>query len=763
MYSGFATKTTIKMKINVSCLMLLAALFIATATTQAQTYGQQKTVQLNATVNSSAATITLNWDVYASVDSFELFRKTGTSWPSTPIATLSSSTYSYVDGTVSANQLYEYKIIGQRSTGYDAYGYIATGINIDESTNKGTIAVVVDSSLVDDLDAELKQYTKDLIGDGYAVLIYPFDTSQSGEALKDSIASIYSNYSNVTTVFLVGQLPYAYTGVMSPDGHGDHHGAWPSDMLLADIDGSYSDAVVNYTNSYDARLTNNTYDYKTDQSYLTSAVDIQIGRLDLSRLSSFSQSEVTLYKNYFNKLHNFKTGAYVPRNIGIVDDNFTSYSEGFSQNGYRNFSPLTDIDSVFNADILTTTSNSSALWSFTCGGGTFTSISGFATSSQLASNSLNGTFSLIMGSYNADPDQENNLMRSMLANGNFLTTGWAGRPNWFMHHMAMGMPIGYSTKVTQNNTNSLYTPSGYYSQMMHVMLMGDPSLKQHYTPNVENLSTIRNQAKDTAFLTWNTISGSNLGVNIYRSTNETSGYTKINNAAITTANYADAISPDTSYFYRIETMELVANNAGSYYESSVGAYIESDKNAAPLPVTLISFNAVKEGTRVALEWTVADEVDFSHYELEKFNETTLEWSVLATINARGTDNSIISYQEYDQKPVIGKNFYRLKMVDFNTDYEYSETKVVLFEEGGSLGEFVVTPSLAKNNIQIEYQLIGNSKEREFTICALDGTELMRVMLNQNDKHIDISALSQGIYFVKDVNNQGTSKKIIKVQ
>jgi len=47
----------------------------------------------------------------------------------------------------------------------------------------------------------------------------------------------------------------------------------------------------------------------------------------------------------------------------------------------------------------------------------------------------------------------NNLLRAQLGTTNYtLTSVWASRPNWMFHHMALGETIGFSTRVTQNNS-----------------------------------------------------------------------------------------------------------------------------------------------------------------------------------------------------------------------------------------------------------------------------------------------------------------------
>ena len=601
-----------------------------------------------------------------------------------------------------------------------------------------------------------------MIGDGYTVSIHPFDSSLVAFDLKDTIIGISNNYGSLVSVFLVGNLPYMYSGEISPDGHTDHHGAWPSDMALADVDGTFTDNTVRYTNTYYTRLSNDRRDDKNDQSYLPSDADVQIGRLDLSNLPAFSQSEETLYKNYFDKLHAFKTGEYNPRKVGIVDDHFTSFSEGFSQNGYRNFGSLVDKDSVMDADVRTTLSTDSVLWTYGTGGGTFTSIGGVFTTAQLASDSLNGTFALVLGSYLADVDVEDNVMRAMLANGSFLTAGWAGRPNWFVHHMGIGKTIGYSTLETQNNDGTDYSPTGFYARMMHVMLLGDPSLKQHYTPNVKNLSSIRNPDKDTVFITWDAAASGVIGYHVYRSTtSETEGFTRITSSPITATYYNDAIIDSVFYYYRIETIELVEATSGSYYESSVGDFTVSDPSAAPLPVTLLSFEAERVNQVVELKWRVADEINFSHYTVEKFNENENKWVALDDVFPQENGHGISNYTLIDHRPSKGRNVYRLKMTDYDATYSYSDLAVVIFDEGYANGDFSIYPTLAYDQVTVSSSFDGFFDSREFVITDMRGVEVQRYTITEGNSQIDISSLANGIYFLQDVNHLGEAKKLVK--
>ena len=143
-------------KLAILCVLL--SVFSTLAVAQSATYGQNVSLRANATVSGND--IVLNWDVYsANVTSYQIYRRTTGAWPASPAATVSSSTFTYTDTTVSSNTEYEYKVVGTQS-GTDAIGYVFAAIELDETTSKGHLAVVIDTSLLDDLSARNWRPTK---------------------------------------------------------------------------------------------------------------------------------------------------------------------------------------------------------------------------------------------------------------------------------------------------------------------------------------------------------------------------------------------------------------------------------------------------------------------------------------------------------------------------------------------------------------------------------------------------------------------------
>ncbi len=97
-----------------------------------------------------------------------------------------------------------------------------------------------------------------------------------------------------------------------------------------------------------------------------------------------------------------------------------------------------------------------------------------------------------------------------------------------------------------------------------------------------------------------------------------------------------------------------------------------------LPVELIRFEAVQEVDEVYLQWATASEINASHFIVEhSFDGLTFE--PLTSVHCNGGEEMMSTYSAKDAKPYYGSNFYRLKIVDKDDSFEYSEIEVANFE------------------------------------------------------------------------------------
>ena len=99
-----------------------------------------------------------------------------------------------------------------------------------------------------------------------------------------------------------------------------------------------------------------------------------------------------------------------------------------------------------------------------------------------------------------------------------------------------------------------------------------------------------------------------------------------------------------------------------------------------LPVRLISFSGRLNGTRVDLNWVTANELNTQKFEVERGSDGR-NFTKIAAIAARGTTSSATSYDLVDPLPVKGVNYYRLKIIDFDGKFEYSQIVIIRIEDG----------------------------------------------------------------------------------
>lgn len=540
------------------------------------------TIQVIATVQQNPTPmITLNWSAQIAVTSFTIYRKAPDALGWTTIATLSGTTFTYTDTDVVVGTRYEYRI---QTPNNKANGYITSGINIPATTNRGIILLIVDDSFRSSLATALTTYIKDLEGEGWFVKTSYVSRTAAVPAVKAVIQAAY-NLSPGTTkaVVLIGHVPVPYSGDQAPDGHPDHLGAWPADVYYADMDGIWTDTSINDTTASDSRNWNIPGDGKFDQVNIPSSgyannynhnVELEIGRIDLSNLPSFTKTELQLLQDYFTRNHNYRTKqiTYVTR--ALIDDNFGAYAESAWW--------LTPLVGAFNTattlDYKTTLNANSYLWSYGNGAGSYTSLYGIGTTADFAVTPIYTVFTMLFGSYTGDWDTRDNFMRASLAAG-AQTVVWAGRPNWFFHDMGVDTTIGYSNRKVQNNLG-LYQNSGYGAGGVYVELLGDPTLRNQVISPPSNL-TVGLNADNYAVLNWTASTETGIaGYNIYRrrwtatttSAPETS-YTKVNASPVTTTSYTADCGGNFNKIFRyvVRAVKLVTTPSGSYYLESTGA------------------------------------------------------------------------------------------------------------------------------------------------------------------------------------------------
>ncbi|MES2702186.1 MAG: T9SS type A sorting domain-containing protein [Bacteroidota bacterium] len=547
----------------ITCLALCGAAHAQTA--------EDYAVELSATVQESPARITLLWKkIPFGTPVYNVFKKskTATSW-GTSIATLTAADSTYIDNAVVADSGYEYQVSAAMGTMY-ATGFMYAGVKAPAIHNRGALVLVVDTTFADSCAPQITRLMRDVSGDGWQVIRHDVGRSKPDTYVQALIAADYATHPNLKAVLLLGHIAVPYSGDLNPDAHPDHLGAWPADVYYGTLTGWTDVSVNDIASSYPANR-NIPGDGKWDQSLIPGSVQLQVSRIDFFNMPAFASTEVQLMKSYLSREHIYKMDSLGIRHRALITDNFGAFSgEAFAANGWRNFSPLVGRDSIAAVPFVSSMAAASYQWAFGCGGGTFTSAGGVGTTTDFTTNPVNGIFTVLFGSYFGDWNTQNNFLRAPLcASTPALTSCWAGRPNWFFHHMALGEHIGYSTMLTQNNTGALYQPANYAAHGVHIALMGDLTLRTDYIMPPSNL-VITKPFHNGAILNWSASPDAGvMGYYVYRA-DSTYGYFKKLSGMLTATTFHDTLGTSGIKHYMVRPVKLQLTPSGKYYNLGVG-------------------------------------------------------------------------------------------------------------------------------------------------------------------------------------------------
>ncbi len=740
------------MKQSICLLMAIYCLCAFWNVGNAQKFDSILTVQLTAHVREYPPQIELQWIPRKDAAQHRIFKKeiATPDWGQ-PLVVLDANTQSWLDTEVEIGKMYHYKV--ERTGGIrTGTGYLNAGIKVPPTFNNGIALIVLDTTALPRNNPYFLQYLDDLQKEGWQYRLIATNRNNTPPEVKQQIVAAYQqDVQRTNTLVLIGRVPVPYSGAVYPDGHGknrgDHQGAWPSDPYYADMDGTWTDRSTTETSGADPRNHNVPGDGKFDQySIPQQQVELGTGRIDFANLSTFLQSELTLLENYFKKNHAFRVQQFVPEYRGLVQNKFGNLPEGFGQNGLKNFTPMFGAEKVSYTKYSKLASES-YIWAYAAGAGTFTGINGICSEQDLLYDSLQAVFMMHFGSFFGDWDHhEHNFLRAALASGTVLTNCWAGRPNWFFYPMAMGKTIGYCTALSMNNQWGHHL-TGQSESGIHMALMGDPTLAMYVvqSPSCLHQKTTTNtlefswEASDTSvdgYFLLRQVQG--------RDTFELVHPQLIKDISISIPLDANRLEKAT---YWLRAAQLIETASGSFYQLSPAVLATSDV-AQTLPVELFQWKATAQNDGILLNWSTATETNNRGFEVQRSADAQ-HWTTLDFVAGKGSTMQPQQYVFKDVQPLDGNNYFRLKQIDFDNNFEYSPIANATWQSPNGLA-IQVFPNPTTDNITLTGEALDHY---HWQLFDLKGTLLTTFSSpNSNTMKLSLTSFPSGTYLLTARNN-----------
>jgi PKD repeat protein len=718
-------------------LFLSAPLFALSQTCQ------DASVELSALVQNSPPQITLNWTANANATGYALYRKlkTATTWGAM-VTSLPGTATSYTDNTVSIGVSYEYKL-QRTAANFAGFGYINAGIEIPVIEQRGILILLVDSTFISTLSNEITRLINDFEGDGWEVIRHDINRNAPVTWVKSKIVADYNlDPVNTKAVFILGHVPVPYSGQINPDGHPDHLGAWPTDTYYGEVTSTWTDVSVNTTVATDPRNHNIPGDGKFDQSIIPSDLELQVGRVDFANMPAFTSTEEQLLRNYLLKDHDYRHKVFTALHRALVDDNFGFFGgESFAASGYKNFGPLVGPGNVTAVDYFTSMNSGSYLWSYGCGGGSFTSAGGIGTTTDFTTSNLQGVFTMLFGSYFGDWDRSDNFLRAVLAQGTTLTNAWSGRPHWVFHHMGLGDNIGYDVKTSINNS-SLYFYN-YAQRYVSCSFMGDPTLRNDVVAPAGVV--VANVVGTNCQINWTASTDPVLGYYIYVKDPASNTWTKLNQTLVTGLSYTDTclVNPGI-YNYMVRAVLLETSPSGTYYNISQG----------------ISDTALNNNNLVVnAAFTTSGSTNVITFTNTSSNATSYQWN----FGDAGTSTLTSPIHTYTFDGNYTVTLIATNGCDTDT-FTFLVTIATGVYEFTSGPEFQLFPNPSTSHFTLVFDEFESRKlsGRSLKFESILGEIIFYQTIEGKSFQIDVSKLSPGIYLLSVESEQGRVTKRIVV-
>ena len=231
-------------------------------------------------------------------------------------------------------------------------------------------------------------------------------------------------------------------------------------------------------------------------------------------------------------------------------------------------------------------------------------------------------------------------------------------------------------------------------------------------------------------------------------------------SASTVRAFAAVVSGD-GYFSNVTVpgnVTLAANGCLAY--NGTGGGVQGDplafnasfvSAAIALPIELINFTAKSNNSTINLAWQTASEKGNSHFDIER-SANGKDWSKIGVVKGSGTTQQKNDYRFVDERPLSILNYYRLKQVDFDGQFNYSPVVTAVAGKGKLKGIF-------PNPTTDKVTLVGNDLTNDdvVTIFDLNGRNVKTQKVSGSQ--IDVSDLAKGFYIlsISDINGQAIDR------
>ncbi|MGH2647560.1 MAG: T9SS type A sorting domain-containing protein, partial [Ginsengibacter sp.] len=184
-----------------------------------------------------------------------------------------------------------------------------------------------------------------------------------------------------------------------------------------------------------------------------------------------------------------------------------------------------------------------------------------------------------------------------------------------------------------------------------------------------------------------------------------------------------------------------------------------------LPVKVLDFSGKYVDGKILLNWKADNEYDLKNYVIEHKNSYN-NFTEIGSKPATGNSNNSTEYNFFDNNPDPGKNFYRLKLI--NNDNTYTYSNIILITGQQVRPQITIYPNPVKDLLNIDFRNTNNHVYKISIYNAVNQLVKEATFISGVNNQLQLTrtkAMGTGMYIVRiiDQNNdeQFTQKVIFR--
>jgi hypothetical protein len=201
-----------------------------------------------------------------------------------------------------------------------------------------------------------------------------------------------------------------------------------------------------------------------------------------------------------------------------------------------------------------------------------------------------------------------------------------------------------------------------------------------------------------------------------------------------------------------DILKIVPNIQGTaafaFFSDELGCpsnWSELNTATIALPVTWLYLpTATIKNNQTHISWSIAAQLNNVKYIIEHSKDGR-SFSPIGEIEGHVTSNKTKHYDYIQTSPSIGINYYRIKQVDYDGKYSYSDIASVRYD--GS-GETSIYPNPATSEVTVEV-----SEHLEVLVTDIMGRVLHKQTVNKENNVVDLSGMPSGLLIFSLQNGQ----------